>query len=332
MLGNEASILPAFINHAKTLFDSHSFVVHNASDGTFNHLKKEFSYSTVYLSQDGYPQSTVMTKLLLDAFNDGVDVVFPLDADEFLPFSNREELHNFLESKKDIDVLQIPWRNFSVRQFPLETDMNNLYFSHSYASVYKSVIFRSAYLKNSKISLTQGNHSVIPLDHLEIEKEKIKYIIHIPIRDQLHYAQKNIHGASTYLDENFHTLSDDWVKGALVPFPEEDLLISMALDYGERPCVEKHEVLNQISFFPWMRNGFDASSQRTSFLSVMREDWPKLKRMYSKSKDTELSEIEIKVLIQRIKKYEKSFSFRLLKRVERVAKSLLAFKGLSRNE
>jgi hypothetical protein len=332
MIGNEISLLPAFINHAESLFDSHSFVVHNALDGSFEKLVDRFPNSVSYLNSDGYPQSTVMTKLMTDAFESGVDVVIPLDADEFLPFSRKERLDEYIRSNDSVDVLELPWRNFSVKSFPLDKDMMNLVYSHDFSKVYKSVIFKSAFLKDPMISLTQGNHSLISRKNLNIKRETKVFIIHVPIRDPLHYAQKNIHGASTYLHESSHDLSDDWVNGALEAFPGVDYLISKSLDYGDANCNKDHNSLKQIEFFSWMKNGFDEDKQKDSFLAVMNADWNKLRKMYSNSNYDETSSLEMKILKHRLMKYEKSLSFRVFRRIERILMKRIMFTRRIKNE
>lgn len=329
MLGNEISLLPAFINHAEALFDSHSFVVHNSVDRTLEEMKVRFPASVAALNVDGYPQSTIMTQLMLEAFESGVDVVIPLDADEFLPFSSKDQLNEFLSENEAVDVLELPWRNYSVKEFPLHKDMTNLVYSHPFSKVHKSIIFRSAFVKDSQIALTQGNHSLVTSKLLNVKKENEKFIIHVPIRDPLQYAQKNIHGASAYLQETTHDLSDDWVNGALDPFPKEDDLISMSLDYGNLKCLNSHISLNQIESYPWMSCGFDESKQKDSFLAVMNVDWHKLKDMYAHSDTDYISSLEMKILKQRLKKYEESYSFRVFRKMERIWK--FKFASASKN-
>jgi hypothetical protein len=325
MLGNEISLLPAFVNHAEALFDSHSFVVHNSIDGTLEELKTRFPESVTALNVDGYPQSTVMTQLLLEAFDSGVDVVIPLDADEFLPFSSKDQFNEYIREIEAVDVLEVPWRNYSVKEFPLHKDMSNLVYSHQFSQVHKSIVFRSAFLKDPQIALTQGNHSLVTSKHLNVKREKKMFIIHIPIRDPLQYAQKNIHGASTYLRENTHDLSDDWVNAALDPFPRMDDLISKSLDYGNMKCLNGHEFLNEIESYSWMSCGFDESKQKDSFLAVMNTDWHKLKDMYSYEDTDHISRLEMKILLHRIMKYEKSYSFRMFRKIERILKFKLKF-------
>ena len=317
MLGNEISLLPAFMNHAESLFDSQSFVVHNAVDGTLEALMERFPNSVSFINTEGYPQSTTMTKLMIEAFESGIDVVIPLDADEFLPFSRKAQLDEYFRKSDTVDVLEVPWRNYSVKTFPLDKHMSNLIYSHDFSKVHKAIIYRSAFIKDPNLTLTQGNHSLVTQKHLNIKREDKHFIIHVPIRDPLQYAQKNIHGASTYLQERTHVLSDDWVNSALFPFPEMDELISKSLDYGNQMCIYDHTSLNQIESYTWMENGFDEAKQKESFLAVMNADWHKLKEMYSKSSHDDTSWIEVKILKQRIMRYEKSFSFRVFRKIER---------------
>jgi hypothetical protein len=324
MLNNEISLCDAFLGHAVLLFDRHLLACHNSIDGTFEKLSSRLPNSVVKMNSEGYPQSTVMTQLMIGAFEAGADVVIPLDADEFLPFSTREELNGFLQSHEDVDVLQVRWRNFTASKFPLDSKLSNLVFAHDYSAIHKSFVYRSAYLKDRTIELTQGNHDIKDSAKLKIKNESTSYIIHVPIRDPLHFAQKNIHGASSYLNESKHTLSDDWIAGALNPFPSEQDLIRLALDYGGLPCSNEHKNLRNIESKPWMLNGFDQSKQKESFLMVMREDWPNIKKMYQQAGDGETSEIEVRILKQRIKNIETSLVIRLILKFNKRAKQLYA--------
>jgi hypothetical protein len=322
------SLITAFAQHAE-MFDSCAFVVHNAVDGTFEFLKENFPESTTFSNLAGHPQSTVMTKLMIEAFELGIDVVIPLDADEFLPFSSRSQLDAFLVENRDIDVLQIPWRNFSARTFPLLPDLSNLIYAHKYSSVHKSIIYKSAYMKDPKLKITQGNHDIQSKKKMIVRREKKSFIIHIPIRDPLQYAQKNIHGASTYLEEKTHDLSDDWIKGALEPFPVDSELIEMALDYGDKKCQVGHTDLKSIDLLPWMTNGYSQISQSQSFLKVMHDDWKKLRLIYGNTGDGETTKIELVMIKHRIMKYEQLFFFRLMRRMEReFTKSLFRLRKL----
>jgi hypothetical protein len=325
MLSNEISIAPAFISHAKFFFDMRSFAVHNGTDGTFEELDKNFPGEVLPLEIDGHPQSSVMTKLMRGAFEFGADVVIPLDADEFLPFLDRSQLDDFLRSHQSVDVLQIPWRNFAPLAFPLSNDMDNLVSAHNYSTVHKTIVFRSAFLKNKNIALNQGNHSIESDVKLRESKELQHFLIHIPIRDPLQYAQKNIHGASSYISEKVHTLSDDWINGSLLPFPSESDLLQIALDYGGKKCQSDHETFKPIVTLPWMKNGFDLSKQTDSYIKVMRQDWHKLLLMYRNAGDGQTSEIELRIMKQRIRQFENSYFFRFIRKVER---TLVFFKIL----
>jgi len=317
MLNNEISLSQAFVNHTQLLFSKQILAIHNAIDGTFEELNSRLPGSVLKIDSAGYPQSTIMTSLMIKAFEEGADIVVPLDADEFLPFSTQNELSDFLKANSDTDVLQVRWRNFSPSTFPLESNLTNLVFAHDHSAIYKSFIFRSAYLKDSFISLNQGNHDIQSSAKLKRRIEPFSYIIHVPIRDPLHFAQKNIHGATAYLQEKTHTLSDDWVSRSLNPFPPESELVQLALDYGEKRCIEEHKSLRQIELKPWMRNGYSTPRQRESFLSAMRVDWPKLREIYKDAGDGETTAVEVLILRQRLEKFESSFVFRLIRKLER---------------
>jgi len=321
MFANELSFSNLFVNHSKTMFQDVNIIAHNSFDGTFEKMQSAFGEKVKRSSLPGHPQSTLMTQLMNEAFEDGADVVFPLDFDEFLPFESGVELDSFLRKYQNCDVLEIPWRNFGVESYPLKPGLENLIYYHDFSKVKKSVIFRSAWKKNSEITLVQGNHSLKELSGMKVFQADESYIIHIPVRDPLHFAQKNILGATAFLNEFKHALSDDWVRGALKPFPGEDSLIQQSLDYGATVCVNGHFDLKSETKFGWMTDGFSLQGQLNSFLSFMQEKWPEVREIYREPGSAGISAIELAIKLDRLRKYEESNLLRGFLVVERILKT-----------
>jgi len=88
MVRNEADIVEAFVRHNMTVVDALTVVDHGSVDGTteiLSALRAEVLALTVEPESElAQHQPEVLTRVARTAFGRGADVVFPLDADEFL--------------------------------------------------------------------------------------------------------------------------------------------------------------------------------------------------------------------------------------------------------
>ena len=93
MVRNEADIVEAFVRHNDALIDSLTVVDHGSVDGTAEILAalaaEGLALRIESESDLAQRQPEVLTRAAREAFARGADVVFPLDADEFLKIPNR---------------------------------------------------------------------------------------------------------------------------------------------------------------------------------------------------------------------------------------------------
>ena len=312
MIGNELSFAGLIRNQNFRLFDQNYLTFHNSFDGTREQFEQEPNTQITISNSSGYPQATLTSGLLRKAFIDGADVCIPLDADEFLPFNDRKQLENFLEPYiGNYDYLKISWRNCAPAEFPISGNLDNLKYAHPNSNIHKVFVFKSAFEKDQKLGLSQGNHLISSNVELKGIHPKETYLIHIPFRSQLHYAQKMLQGAAVMFDENEHDLSDQWIDGAKQPFLSQEDLIGIALDYGE-PICHVHELLyNQDTIFE-EADAFNDSVDIVSFNLVMQKYWSRINSMLASVPDTSFNALEIKQIKRRLVKFN-SWQFIVLR-------------------
>lgn len=136
MIGNELSIAGLIKKQNIKLFDQSFLTFHNSFDGTRELFEQEPFTQVAVSSLTGYPQSTITTQMLRQAFAEGSDVCIPLDADEFLPFGNRKQFENFLEPYiEKYDYIEVSWRNCAPEAFPISNNLDNLKYAHPFSKV-----------------------------------------------------------------------------------------------------------------------------------------------------------------------------------------------------
>src|SRR5437660_1850641 len=102
MVRNEADIVEAFVRHNLAVLDRLAVIDHGSVDGTAAILEalvgEGLPLSVARNEDDAQRQSDVLTELARAEFASGTDVVFPLDADEFLKVRDRGRLGRVLAS------------------------------------------------------------------------------------------------------------------------------------------------------------------------------------------------------------------------------------------
>lgn len=303
MIGNELSLAGLIMKQNNRLFDQSYLTFHNSFDGTRELFEKEPNTQVKVTNLAGYPQSTLTNGLLEQAFIEGADVCIPLDADEFLPFTDRKQLENFLEPYiANFDYLEISWRNCAPLEYPISGNLDNLKYAHPYSNIHKVFVFKSAFEKSQKLELSQGSHLISSNVELKGIHSMETYLIHVPFRSQLHYAQKMLQGAAVMFDENEHDLSDQWIDGAKRPFLSQGDLIRVALDYGEPICNAHEHLYDQNSSFE-ETDVFNDSLDIVSFNLVMQKYWDRINSMFASVQDTSFNALEIKQINRRLVKF-----------------------------
>lgn len=303
MLGSELSLIPLIVRQNAVLFDDIIVTFHNSIDGSREILESEPSTRIRTTSSQGYPQSTLTSQMLRDAFQAGADVCFPIDADEFLPFNERFQLEDFLKPYiEKFDYLEIRWRNCAPTSFPISSNLDNLKYAHPYASVRKVIVFRSAFEKDENLELSQGNHLVKSKVELKGVLVDGAYLLHIPFRGQLHYARKMLQGAAVMFEEEKHDLSDQWIDGAQRPYISEREVSEIAFDYGQFGCHGHTELYDQERIFG-DATIFQASDELISYNLVMEKYWNTISKMLASVPSTSYSALQLKQLERRVTKF-----------------------------
>jgi hypothetical protein len=314
MIGNELSLTELIKSQNRDLFDQSILTFHNSIDGSLEAFKNEINTQFVIHSQKGYPQSSVTTQMMRDAFVAGADICIPLDADEFLPFTSRNQLEFFLlPYVSKFDFIEIPWRNCFPSPFPISPMADNLKYAHAHSNVRKTIVFRSAFEKDASLRLSQGSHMIMSNAEMRGTIVSDNYLIHIPFRSQIHYARKMLQGAVVMYEENEHDLSDQWMDGAKRPFLTQEELMLQALDYGQDLCV-KHSALYSQELFTTGIEVYNERDDVTSFNLVMEEYWGRISDVLASVPGTEFSVLEIKQIERRLKKQKLKQS--IIKRVK----------------
>ena len=212
MVRNEADIIISFLHQAASLFDKTFIVDIQSSDGT-KEIIDDFAEHTEgaivrlnCLTQERY-QSALTNTLAREAFAEGADWVFFLDADEFLDVKNREHLRDLLKASAG-DVIYLPWINLAPSEYgsfeSLRLDQD-FFYKVEPSSIHKVAISARYALIYPDFSLEEGNHNVSRSINGPPEKARPAFsILHLPVRSAARLKYKLIN-ASRLLDSKHNT-------------------------------------------------------------------------------------------------------------------------------
>ncbi len=265
MFANELPISDAFLDQVDEFADSSFFVAHNSNDGTLEQIRSRANskiYDVKIQTESGYSQSRIMTSLMQQAFRNGADVVIPLDFDEFIPFDSRDALIDFL-SIKNIDVLYWYWRNVWPSEFG-NTEMfrQNFFYSHKKSNFTKSIIFKSAFMKDPEVRLSQGSHQVMSDLDLIQNWNNNHQLIHIPIHGYFHYTQKILTGAARVYSANLGPFGGHWdLHAQRIDSLDSNRMRKLGRCYPEVNCGSLH-ITNQLDFkFPYIKSDYTREAE-----------------------------------------------------------------------
>ncbi|MDA9865427.1 class I SAM-dependent methyltransferase [bacterium] len=197
MIKNEADIIRVFAAHALALFDEIVIVDHRSDDGTVEFLTElATSYAQVtllHLDEPSYIQSVTMTHVVHDLqLLQDMDWVFFLDADEFLPFANRDQFHASLGGFGRCPVIAMHWQNLIPESYwdsAVTFDSQTSFLTSPTASPFRKIAFQPGRVPLHRTVVAQGNHSLTEtLNGLELPAFEVDFpLYHLPVRsaDQL---------------------------------------------------------------------------------------------------------------------------------------------------
>ena len=196
MVRNDADVIEAFVGHNAALLDALIVIDHGSVDGTRDIL--------LALAEEGLPltieseselaqrQPEVLTRAASDAFAKGADVVFPLDADEFLKVSNRALLDDVLAKLPSGLNAALQWQTYVPEgarcppEQPLRGARRRLAVERH--GLHKLALTR-AFAGDADAVLGPGSHTIRSLrgetnapSHLARLRTDVAALAHLPVR------------------------------------------------------------------------------------------------------------------------------------------------------
>lgn len=271
MARNEASIIGPFSDQLNALVDVPVLLDHGSTDGTDRLFLEQVEMGRLYrLESTGYPQAEVanfFTHLLFEEF--GVDYLFFLDCDEFLPFESRDEL---LASLPEQGYGELRWRNCHFEEPDLEVPFHGRISCLRQLSAYPKVSFSRGFLeRNPNLTVTQGYHSLIGL---AAPKTPVSLsstgLLHFPVPFREKYIAKILASSerirkNEYLSAN--NLGTHWVSHADSIHDEvlhAEKLREIALNYPDKSSLYRKDITSLEFRFGYVRQGFSADRLKDS--------------------------------------------------------------------
>lgn len=202
MVRNECDIIEWFIK-LNARFVDHFFIIdHLSSDDTSKILKRlrseGYAITCLSLQQVAFDQSTVMTRQVREvAATNQFDYIIPLDADEFLDFSEKDDFNDYLRSRiSPVQFGVMEWMTFCPVTDDFYNSDNPLYenflpreFEPAY---FTKVILGNEFAKQCVVAA--GNHSA---ENKRYKNAKVKLDIklhHVPVRSSHQVIRKVLLG------------------------------------------------------------------------------------------------------------------------------------------
>ncbi|MDE5412679.1 glycosyltransferase family 2 protein [Alkalihalobacterium chitinilyticum] len=223
MVKNEADIIESFVRYHLNIFDGIVILDNKSTDNTWIILEK--------LKKEGLPLTIIQddslefikgkktTKMLYETLNRyNPDIIFILDADEFLVSSNHQDHpRDFIDQLTQVKVYYLQRENY----YPHYTDnMGELFVPRRIT--YKSnenpapkVVFTKEIMNRYPINVRQGNHGILPKEK-SLQRETLRKIkiAHYSIRSDDHFKSKAVIGWIANLSRHDRTegASRRWAK------------------------------------------------------------------------------------------------------------------------
>ncbi|RQW88301.1 MAG: hypothetical protein EHM79_06030 [Geobacter sp.] len=189
---NEIDIIDVFLDHVVSCFDFVYLCDNFSSDGTYEKLLEKATHTDKIrlfrLKSKSFIQSALVSFLVNTCFSlEDPDVIFMLDADEFLPFPDAASLKVCLKLL-DTELIYMHWDNMVLDH------EGRLVTAPPYRSkISKVAIFRAVKKKFGRIRVDNGNHNIKRSRRLQSVISSFP-LLHMPIRSEAQLMKKLIIG------------------------------------------------------------------------------------------------------------------------------------------
>lgn len=250
MVRDEADIIEAFVRHNLRQLERLAIVDHGSVDGTFEILTALRGEGLqVSIERDDSPaqrQQETLTRLARTLLRDGADLVFALDADEFLKISSPALLARVVTSVPHGMHMALDWQTY-VPSCWLETGTNPLAIALQRLARERHGLYKVAVTKHfldmTDTTIGPGSHTVLRIPGPEIlplarVNPEIAALAHLPVRSARQLFGKVKTGWAAHvaaerdnpdLASHWRELNDEFAAGTL---PPPDRLAMIAANYG----------------------------------------------------------------------------------------------------
>jgi hypothetical protein len=239
LLRNEEPILPAFLDQLAALFDVRVLVDHSSTDRSVALIRDRGrdSFCLYHLEARGYPQAEVATFFArhIRATHDP-DYLFFLDADEFLPFTDRPHMEQVLSRLPRTDVVALPWANICPVRLDGQDIFSEPFLVNPAACGFSKIVLTRRVARD--VVVDQGNHSATSVGSALSTTYLPLPLFHIPVQSRLQFTFKILNGNNRLMADPAKLragLGVHWARYAQElagPGLPDDRLRAIALGYG----------------------------------------------------------------------------------------------------
>jgi len=212
MVRNEGDIIETWCRHVSALFDAIVVIDHASEDGTREYLGQLGSgderFHVYDFVEPAYEQSALMTfaSKTLQELRES-DWLFLLDADELLPFADRDAFRARLRALDEHTVIAMDWSNLVPSRYTAgRFDLSVPVWRRDGGALHRKIAFRPIRIGSADYCIAQGNHQLL-IEHSGKSKpmpsgESGFPLLHLPIRSAEQFSLKLAQGIAAYALRN----------------------------------------------------------------------------------------------------------------------------------
>ncbi len=262
MIRDEADIVATFIRHLAALFDIVFLLDQRSSDGSGELMRDvcdgREGWSYFRLDFAGKHQEAMYNIFMARAFEQGADIVYFIDSDEFVAVASRAELEAHSSRLQDDAAIGVfRWRACVPERFDVWTfsASDSLWIAETAERTKKVAVSQAAFSRHPALRVTQGSHRAIDPAGGEVARRSIGHLFHLPIRSHQQFLQKVFVSAVANFAKNIRMVEEGVNKRRLLDLlAARDLtdlvLASIAAQFNRPPTIwlESMEDLEKIGF------------------------------------------------------------------------------------